>query len=570
MNKKNTFYFSLVLVLIANLLANHFSFNIDLTEDKKYTLSNDSKSILSNINDNLSIKVYLEGNLPAGFELLSNSINDFLLSCKKENNLIDIEFINPNIEDLEQKENLFKQLQDQGLYPTDLTIKKTNETSRKIIFPGAIIYYKDKRECVNILENNFSVSPQNNINISIENIEFQFISTFNKMLNNKKVNIAILDGNGELTENELYDLTNSVNGDNNNLNYYYNVERFNLKEFEYDSIRNEPLISNQLNKLHRYDVAIIAAPTIPFNKLDKFLLDQYLMNGGKILLVTDGVNADLDSLNNKEGFFISSKQNLNLDDQLFKYGIRINSDLIQDLRSTEIPIITGYSNNRPIQEFYKWPYFPLISGNENIISKNIDAISTNFVSSIDTLKNNIKKTILLSSSDKSRIIQTPTKISLSILENPIPSITFNKKNIPIAVLLSGSFTSVFKDRIAPKDKNINFKEFSDSTEIIVISDADIIRNDISNKGTPLPLGYDKYINYTYDGNKKFILNAIQYLSDNDGLINLRSKTLKIRLLNMDLINNYKSLIMILNIFFPVLLFILIILTIQFNIRTKYE
>lgn len=570
MNKKNTFYFSLVLVLIANLLANHFSFNIDLTEDKKYTLSNDSKSILSNINDNLSIKVYLEGDLPAGFELLSNSINDFLVSCKKENNLIDIEFINPNIEDLEQKENLFKQLQDQGLYPTDLTIKKTNETSRKIIFPGAIIYYKDKRECVNILENNFSVSPQNNINISIENIEFQFISTFNKMLNNKKVNIAILDGNGELTENELYDLTNSANGDNNNLNYYYNVERFNLKEFEYDSIRNEPLISNQLNKLNRYDVAIIAAPTIPFNKLDKFLLDQYLMNGGKILLVTDGVNADLDSLNNKEGFFISSKQNLNLDDQLFKYGLRINSDLIQDLRSTEIPIITGYSNNRPIQEFYKWPYFPLISGNENIISKNIDAISTNFVSSIDTLKNNIKKTILLSSSDKSRIIQTPTKISLSILENPIPSVTFNKKNIPIAVLLSGSFTSVFKDRIAPKDKNINFKEFSDSTEIIVISDADIIRNDISNKGIPLPLGYDKYINYTYDGNKKFILNAIQYLSDNDGLINLRSKTLKIRLLNMDLINNYKSLIMILNIFFPVLLFILIILTIQFNIRPKYE
>ena len=192
------------------------------------------------------------------------------------------------------------------------------------------------------------------------------------------------------------------------------------------------------------------------------------------------------------------------------------------------------------------------------------------MSSIDTLKNNIKKTILLSSSDKSRIIQTPTKISLSILENPIPSVTFNKKNIPIAVLLSGSFTSVFKDRIAPKDKNINFKEFSDSTEIIVISDADIIRNDISNKGLPLPLGYDKYINYTYEGNKKFILNAIQYLSDNDGLINLRSKTLKIRLLNMDLINNYKSLIMILNIFFPVLLFILIILTIQFNIRPKYE
>jgi gliding-associated putative ABC transporter substrate-binding component GldG len=570
MNRKNTFNLSIGLILIINIITNYFSFNIDLTEDKRYTLSNDSKNILNDIDDNLSIKVYLEGDLPAGFELLSNAINDFLVSCKKENNLIDIEFIDPNIDDLEQKENLFKQLQDQGLYPTDLTIKKTNETSKKIIFPGAIIYFKDKRECVNILENNFSVSPQSNINSSIENIEFQFISTFNKMLNNKKANIAILEGNGELTENELYDLTNSVNGDNNNLNYYYNVERFNLKEFEYDSIKNEPLISNQLNKLNRYDVTIIASPTIAFNKLDKFLLDQYLMNGGKILLVTDGVNANLDSLNNKEGFFISSKQTLNLDDQLFKYGLRINSDLIQDIRSTEIPIITGYSNNRPIQEFFKWPYFPLISGNENIISKNIDAISTNFVSSIDTIKNNVKKTILLSSSDKSRIIQTPTKISLSILENQLPTNTFNKKNIPIAVLLSGSFTSVFKDRITPKDKNINFREFSDSTEIIVISDGDIIRNDISNKGFPLPLGYDKYINYTYDGNKKFILNAIQYLSDNDGLINLRSKSLKIRLLNMDLINNYNSLIMILNIFLPVILFILIILTIQFNIRPKYE
>lgn len=570
MNRKNTFYFSIALILIINIITNYFSFNIDLTEDKKYTLSNDSKNILKNINDNLSIKVYLEGDLPAGFELLSNSINDFLVSCKKENNLIDIEFIDPNIDDLEQKENLFKQLQDQGLYPTDLTIKKTNETSKKIIFPGAIIYYKDKRECINILENNFLVSPQSNINSSIENIEFQFISTFNKMLNNKKANIAILEGNGELTKNELYDLTHSVNGDNNNLNYYYNVERFNLKEFEYDSVKNEPLISNQLNRLNRYDVAIIASPTVPFNKLDKFLLDQYLMNGGKILLVTDGVNANLDSLNNKEGFFISSKQTLNLDDQLFKYGLRVNSDLIQDIRSTEIPIITGYSNNRPTQEFFKWPYFPLISGNTNIISKNIDAISTNFVSSIDTIKNNIKKTILLSSSDKSRIIQTPTKISLSILENQLPTNTFNKKNIPIAVLLSGSFTSVFKDRITPKDKNINFREFSDSTEMIVISDGDTIRNDISSKGFPLQLGYDKYINYTYNGNKKFILNAVQYLSDNDGLINLRSKSLKIRLLNMDLINNYNSLIMILNIFLPVILFFLIILTIQFNIKPKYE
>ena len=571
MKKFNKIFTIIIAIIFFNVLSNYFSFNIDLTEDKKYTLSDNSKKILSNIDDILSVKVYLEGNLPTGFEILSNSINNFLINCKKENSLLEFEFINPNDNDEIKTKEIYKQLQNQGLYPTDLTVKKSNESSRKIIFPGAIMYYKDKREAINLLENNFSLSPQNNINNSIENIEFHIISAISKLINNKNENIAFLTGNGELNSNQTFDITNSVNNDNNNLNYYYNVEEFNIKEFEYDSINNEPNIELQLKKLNRYKLIIIAKPTIPFNKLDKFLIDQYIMNGGKLLLFIDGAIGSIDSLNNEKGYFISTKNDLNLDDQLFKYGLRVNSDFVQDLRSTEIPIVTGFSNNRPLQELFKWPYYPLLSSNLNHpISKNLDGIKCDFISSIDTLKNDIKKTILLESSINSRVIQTPTKVSLGIIENPPPIESYNKSKLPLAVLLSGKFTSVFKDRIIPKNNNIKFKNYSDSTSIIVVSDGDLIANEITKNDNPFPLGYDKYINYTFDGNKEFIMNAIQYLTDNDGLLNLRAKNIKLRLLNNEIVSNNKSLIVFLNIFLPLLIFIISILFINKFYSIKYD
>ena len=563
MNRHQNIFIIFIIIISVNVISNFFSFDIDLTEDKKYTLSDNSKKILSQVDDILTIKVYLEGELPTGFQMLSSSINDFLINCKNENSQIQFEFINPNDNNESKKQEIFTQLQSQGLFPTDLTIKKTSETSRKIIFPGAIMYFKEKRESVNLLENNFSLSPQENINNSIENVEFHLISTINKILNNRKDNIAFLKGNGELLSTQTFDITNSVNNDNNNLNYYYNVEEFDLKKFEFDSINNQPDISLQLKNLNRYKVIIIAKPTIPFNKLDKFLIDQYIMNGGKLLLLIDGVNASIDSINNQNGYFIAKKNDLNLDDQLFKYGVRINSDLVQDLRSTEIPIVTGYSNNRPIQELFKWPYFPLISSKSNHpITNNLDGIKSDFISSIDTLKNNIKKTILLESSNNSRLVQSPSKVSLGIIENPPPAESYNKENIPLAVLLTGKFTSVFKNRIVPKNNEINFKSSSDSTSIIIVSDGDLIANEVSSSGNAFPLGYDKFINYTFDGNKKFIINAIQYLNDQNGLIKLRSKNIKLRLLNNDIISNYRMLITIINLILPILIFLFLIFIIN--------
>jgi len=572
MNKKSNLLFLILIIIIINIISSYIPYKIDLTNEKRFTLSEASIDVLNKIDDRLTIKIYLKGNLPSGFQMLSSSINSFIINCKKLNNNIDFEFIDPNKADNEeQKKNIYKQLQDQGLYPTDLTIKKSDETSRRVIFPGAIIYYKEKREAVNLLENNFGLSPQRNINNSIENIEFQIVSTINKLIKNNRQNIGFLKGNGELSSDQLLDITESVNNDNNNLKNYYNVGSFNLKEFEIDSTTNEPNISKQLEELNRFDVIIIAKPTIPFNKLDKFLIDQYIMHGGKILLLMDGVNASIDSINNKNGYFIASENKLNIDDQLFKYGIRINNDLIQDLRATEIPIVTGYSNNQPIQDFFKWPYYPLLSSNnDHPISKNIDALKCDFASSIDTLKNDIHKTIILESSKRSRKVQSPVKVSLSILENPPPSETFNKPNIPIGVLLSGRFTSVFRDRIVPKDKSLDFKEKSDSTKLIIVSDGDIIANDVSqNKGT-YPLGYDKFINYTYQGNKKFILNSIQFLCDDNGLINLKSKNIKLRLLNNEFISENKSIIILINILLPIIIFLLLISTVNAFNRLRYD
>ena len=571
MNRHQNIFIIFIIIISVNVISNFFSFDIDLTEDKKYTLSDNSKKILSQVDDILTIKVYLEGELPTGFQMLSSSINDFLINCKNENSQIQFEFINPNDNNESKKQEIFTQLQSQGLFPTDLTIKKTSETSRKIIFPGAIMYFKEKRESVNLLENNFSLSPQENINNSIENVEFHLISTINKILNNRKDNIAFLKGNGELLSTQTFDITNSVNNDNNNLNYYYNVEEFDLKKFEFDSINNQPDISLQLKNLNRYKVIIIAKPTIPFNKLDKFLIDQYIMNGGKLLLLIDGVNASIDSINNQNGYFIAKKNDLNLDDQLFKYGVRINSDLVQDLRSTEIPIVTGYSNNRPIQELFKWPYYPLISSKSNHpITNNLDGIKSDFISSIDTLKNNIKKTILLESSNNSRLVQSPSKVSLGIIENPPPAESYNKENIPLAVLLTGKFTSVFKNRIVPKNNEINFKSSSDSTSIIIVSDGDLIANEVSSSGNAFPLGYDKFINYTFDGNKKFIINAIQYLNDQNGLIKLRSKNIKLRLLNNDIISNYRMPITIINLILPILIFLFLIFIINQKNKLQYD
>ena len=556
--KSFSFLPPLLLVILVNILLSWVDFRIDLTEDKKHSISEETKQILTDLEDVVFIKIYLAGDFPTEFKHLQSELLNLLTSFKSiAGDNFDYEVIDPNnTNDESEKIDLFKQLVKDGLTPTDIEIRSTSSKSSQIIFPGALIYYKDRQQAVNFLKNSVTKQAGENINASVENLEYEFIAAIHHLAKNNIEKIAFLEGNGELTDKEVYDLTESVLQDNDKLNYHYAIERFNIKEFEIDSSKMEADISKQILDLSSFKALIIAKPTIAFNMLEKFIIDQYIMNGGKILWLIDGVNATMDSLQ-KANSFIALKNDLNLDDQLFKYGVRINPNLIEDLRSTQIPIVTGYSNNMPQQSYFPWPYYPLLFSEINHpISKGLDAIKCDFASSIDTIQNTIKKTILLTSSKQSRINPTPAKISLGILQNPPPIESFNKSQLPIAVLLEGEFESVFKNRILPKEQSIDFKDKSKPTQMIVVSDGDVARNSVSNNGDIYPLGYDRFINYTYPGNKKFVMNAIHYLCDDVGLTQLKSKEIKLRLLDKEKIASNMFLIQFINIVFPLLLLLI--------------
>ena len=562
----------IVSVLFLNILIGFNNWNIDLTSDKKHSFAKESITIINNLEDKLFIRVYLEGDFPAEFKKLQKSIEDLIKRFKLIGNKnIDFEFINPNnVANENEKLALFKQLVKLKLSPTDLEIKKEGKQVNQIIFPGAIIYYKEKQVAVNFLKQSPGKSTVSNINTSIQALEYEFVSAIEHLTKNNLTKIAFLEGNGELNEQQVYDITESVLKDNFNLSYHYKVDRFNIKEFSIDSATNLPDLSRQTILLNTYKAIIIAKPTIPFNNLDKLLIDQYIMQGGKVLWLIDGIKASMDSLKNKSGSFIATKNNLNIDDQLLSYGVRVNSNLIQDLRSTKIPIITGYSNSKPQQSYFSWPYSALlVSDSKHVISNGLDGIKCEFVSSIDTIKNNIQKTILLHSSKESRLIPSPSKISLGILETPPLSTSYNKKFLPIAILLEGEFESVFKNKLFQKNKQIKFISKSVITKMIVISDGDMIANQLSKSGAIYPLGYDKNLKFTFDGNKHFLINAVQYLCGDNSLSHIKEKELSLRMLNKKKIQENRFIIQMINIALPILLLLLFALFFISYKKRKY-
>jgi len=580
MRKKNNIFtpvfLNIIIVILINALGNFMHFRYDLTSEKKHTLSKETEKILAGLDDLIYVKVFLKGEYPAGFKRLEKQSHEILENFKNiAEKKIDFEFINPSESSSETERNeVYKQLVSQGLKPTDLQVKKQDGMSSSIIFPGAIIYYKEKFAAVELLKKEIGLPPEVALNNSVEALEYELISAISKLTKNKKVKIAFLQGHGELSEIEVADLSHSVMQDAYALSEYYEIEHFNITEFEVDSNNNEPNLAKQLQKLQVFKTIIISNPKISFSNLDKLLLDQYILNGGNVLWLLDGVNANMDSLNQTNSYFMATKNQLNLDDMLFKYGVRINADLVQDKRATEIPIITGYSGNMPQQSFFSWPYYPLLlSDSKNPISKDLDAIKCEFVSSIDTIKNNIKKSVLLHSSENARVVPSPLRVSLGILQNPPKNSYFNQPNIPVAVLLEGKFESVFKNRITPKKKGFKLQKEGVDAKMIVISDGDIIRNNFSEKtGNVYPLGYDKFGEFIYPGNKTFLMNAVHYLCDNkqDLLLNpLKNKELKLRLLNKVKIQENRLIIQLANLLIPTLLILLLGMCFTYIKKKKY-
>ena len=496
----------LILLILVNFISSKIYKRFDLTDDKRYTLSETTKSIVGNVTEIITIKVYLDGAFPAEFKRLQIETKQHLEELKAINKNIQFRFINPS--------KIGQELINNGLEPSRLQLQENGKLSELVIFPWAIISSKNKTEKVALLKDIFSNTQDEQLESSIQNLEYAFAKSIHKITTKKSKKIAIIKGNGELNDIYISDFLQKLN------EYYF------LAPFTLDSVENQP--QKTLKDILEFDLAIIAKPTEKFTEKEKFTLDQFVMNGGKTLWLVDNVRAELDSLMST-GEALAYPRNLGLTDLFFNYGVRINADLITDLYCSEIPLATGNIGNKTQFNQFQWQYFPLLNSiNNHPINNNIEAVNVKFANSIDTLKNEINKTVLLQSSKLSKPQGTPSIISLkSIAQKPNPS-EYRNGNKPIAVLLEGNFKSAYNDRVKPF-KIEKPRDHGISNKMVLIADGDIIANEIS-QGKPLELGVNKWTNQRY-GNKEFLLNTVNYLLDDNGLINIRSKTIKIDFLN---------------------------------------
>ncbi len=559
----------LVIILVANIISSYLFTRIDLTSEKRYTLAPATKALLRSVDDYVFFRVYLEGDFPAGFKKLRRETKEMLDEFRAYNKLIGYEFVNPLATgNARETEETIKTLTDKGLRPTELQVRATDGAQQKLIFPGALVMYRDKELPLDLLDQQLNTPPEMVINNSVQNLEFKLADIIRKLSQLQKPAVAFIEGHGELNEAELHDLTQALLPN-------YRVDHITIAGRIYAlTRRSDPDANGNVRILPNYEAIIIAKPSKPFDEKDKFIIDQYIMYGGKVLWLVDPVFASMDSLQMNEST-VGVDLDLRLDDMFFKYGLRLNKNLVLDVNSASIPLRTGQVGGQAQIEFFRWPYFPLLNQASNHpIVRNINSIKSDFVSSIDTTSaENIRKTPLLKTSDYSRISLTPVLISLAMLrENPDPRM-YNKPGQNTAYLLEGTFSSLFANRIPPEiaeSREIGFKEESKPTAMIVVADGDIARNQFHvPRGYPLPLGYDQYTRRTY-GNKDFMLNAISYLADETQLISIRSREIKMRLLDTNKANENRLNIQIINLVIPVVIVILIGIALGLRRKRRYQ
>ena len=571
--KKNqliSFGITLTIIIVVNIIASFVYTRFDLTSEKRYTLSDTSKEILRNLDDYVYFRVYLEGEFPAGFKKLRKETKEMLDEFRAYSKFVDYEFINPSeSNDAAERNETYKLLYQSGLNPTELAIKTKAGTQQIMIWPCALVSYQEKEKPLDLLDTGLGESSSQALNNSAQNLEYKLISAIKGLSQEKKSNIAFIEGHGELNENEVYDITRT-------LQKKYNVKRVTLDEqITVLNSRTETKDSSIVINSN-YDAIIIAKPTKPFSEKDKFIIDQYVMHGGKVLWLIDPVNATMDSLQTSEST-IGNALDLNLDDMFFKYGLRLNKNLLLDLNSAKIALRTGQMGGQAQIEYFNWYYFPLLNAaSNNSIVKNINPLKADFVSSIDPVisDSDVQKIPLLKTSNYTNIAAAPAYITLGMLRQAPDQRMFSQKSQNVAYLLKGEFESLYSNRMTSEiveSKEIGFKTSSKPTSMIVVADGDLIRNQFHiPKGYPLPLGFDQYTQITY-GNKDFIENAVSYLVDGEGLIEVRNRELKIRLLDANKINNDALIWQVVNVLLPsvvVILFGLVLAIIRKRRFTK--
>lgn len=564
------FLIGLAILLLLNLIGSKSFFRLDLTAEKRYSISEPTKELIQKLEEDLLITVYLEGNFPAAFKRLRNETKEMLDEFRAySNGRIEFEFVNPSANpDIKERDRVYRNLYDKGLRPTDLNIKDDDGVSKKVVWPGAIITYQEAEVAVQLLKSQFGAAPEIVLNQSIESLEYELAFAIKKITTPQIQKIAFIEGHGELSKFETADIIGS-------LREFYEVERVpilgnvnSLSVRRYiDKDSTEARISNL------YDAIVIASPDSAFTEKDKFIIDQYIMYGGKVVWLLDMVEANMDSLQNKNTLLAIPKE-LNLEDQLFTYGVRINTDLVQDLRAAPIPVVSGQFGNQVQTQLFPWLFFPLlVSKNDHPINKNLDVVKAEFSNSIDLVGSKaLEKTVILSTSENTKLVKAPTRVSLNMLSYEPPVEQYTKKNIPIGVLVEGEFESVYANRLTPNIINsseIQFKGKSPKTQQLFIADGDMIRNNFNQASNEFyALGFDKYTKQIY-GNKEFFINAINYMVDDSGLILSNTKSFKIRLLNTQLIDENKFVIQFINTVIPVLLIVLIGLLLHFLRKRKY-
>ena len=520
--KKALIWMGIGLVIAAGSSA--VRMRLDLTEEKRYSLSEGTESLLDQVAEPMLINVYLEGEFPAGFERLKIETRYMLEEWAARNGNIFFEFINPN--NVENAGEFKNQLATKGINAVQLQVQNADGQSVLNVFPGATMTYKEQEVSAVLLENVMVFDPAEQVNISIQQLEFNLARALNALLITDKPKVGMVTGHGELTAVQTAGIGMALSEN-------YAVDRFSLQAYKADA-NGEADLSDMVRRMNTYDLLVVAKPTQPFPEMDKYLLDQFLMGGGKILWFLDGVHAEMDSLSYGPEFLAyPTIHDLNLTDLLFKYGVRINADLVQDVRCA------GVNDRRSINP---WVYFPLWGATDHPAVANMNAVKGEFSSTLDTVEaTGIKKIPLLLSSANARSVAAPHTVSLEMLYNRPDPRAFTQSNLMPAVLLEGSFESAYANRLAPK-AGVGLPQLKKSPEtaMAVFSDGDFIRNQVNlinpeiPRGQPLPLGYDQYMGIQY-GNDDLVLNTVDYMLDDIGLMQTRTRDVKLRLLDGEMI-----------------------------------
>ncbi|MFZ0490791.1 MAG: gliding motility-associated ABC transporter substrate-binding protein GldG [Salegentibacter sp.] len=553
--KKFQSYRSLILLIIAlvilNILASKFFGRFDLTQDHRYTLSPAALKIVEDVEEPVMIDVFLQGDFPPEFRRLRNETRQLLEEFAAYNPNIKFDFIDPLAEG-DDARKVAGEFYKMGMTPARVNVKENGKTSEAIIFPWAIANYGKKMVKIPLLKNKIGTTDEERVTNSVQQLEYDFADALSRLIYPRKKKIAIMRGNGELPDARIADFIKTIQ------QYYY------IAPFTLDSAAVNP--QKTLQELKDYDLIIEAKPTEAYTEKEKYVLDQYSMNGGKSMWLVDQVAMENDSLFNPSGTAFALPRNLNLGDFFFSYGIRINPELVNDIYSAPIILATGSGNNTRFNPF-PWFYSPLTSSpNDHPIINNIEAVKFEYASPIDTLKNDVKKTILLSSSPQTKLEGVPRQISLEMVGKKPNLASYTSGEQPLAVLLEGKFTSVYKNRVKPFSLKNN-RTLSEPTKMLVISDGDVIKNDLQ-KGVPQELGFERYTGNTY-GNKEFLLNAVNYMLDDTGLIDIRSKEIKIPFLDPEKTAAEREKWQLLNLLLPLVLLGIFAFLFNFFRKRKY-